>query len=74
MKYLSSCLVGIWINRIYKPFYVLLSFQASSAPLHADGLLGDVVNLLLSAGQALVSLFCSSYIFALHLSNVWVAI
>jgi len=28
--------------------------EASSAPLHVDGLLGDVVNLLLSAGQALV--------------------
>jgi len=28
--------------------------QASSYPLHGDGLLGDVVNLLLSAGQALV--------------------
>ena len=28
--------------------------QASATPLHADGLLGDVVNLLLSAGQALV--------------------
>ena len=30
------------------------TLQASSNPLHADGLLGDVVNLLLSAGQALV--------------------
>ena len=58
MTYLRSCVVDRWKkNRIDKPFCVTLSFQASSAPLHADGLLGDVVNLLLSAGQALVSLF-----------------
>ena len=28
--------------------------EASAAPLHSDGLLGDALNLLLSAGHALV--------------------
>ena len=62
---------GYGKNRSYRPFYVRISFQASSAPLHADGLLGDVVNLLLSAGQALVSLFWPPHIFLLYTSQMF---